>query len=97
MTTNEFLIPDDGMVTVKFAGGSFTLDAYRVYNSLLTIRARLTDEEKPIEDFHAAMVDYFASEGLPKLNHYQVDKLAAAFEKAVTKLGEPKPGEGTPS
>lgn len=95
MSTIE--IPESGTVTVKVGGSSFNLDAYKTYNSLLTIRSRIADEEKPVEDFHQAACDYFVSVGLPTLNHFQADKLIAAFEKAVIALGEPQPGEGTPS
>jgi|HubBroStandDraft_6_1064221.scaffolds.fasta_scaffold1426407_1 hypothetical protein len=90
-------IPDDGKVTIKIGGTEFTLDAYRTHNSLVTIRNKITDEEKPIEDFHEAVVQYFAGQGIPNLTHFQADRLVTGFEQAVDELGKVHVGGRTHS
>ncbi len=90
-------ITADGRVKVKIGSDDFTFDAYRVHNSLITIRNRIADEEKPVEDFHEAVVEYFQANGLPTLTHFQADRLVTSFERAVIELGKELTGGGTQS
>jgi len=93
VSKNVIEIPDEGMINVQIAGGTFQFDAYKVHNSLLSIREKIANEEKPVEDFHQAAVDYFAGLGLPPLTHFQADCLIARLQQAVTELGKALMGE----
>lgn len=90
--SNVIEIPDSGTVAVKIGDKTFTLDAYETHNDLLELRQKiLMDDEKPVQEFHRATVEYLKGKGLPELNHFQADRLVTAMLKAVTELGK---GEG---
>ena len=99
MASNVIEIPEDGQVIVKFGSDQFTLDAFRVHNTLIKIRSDITDkEDSGIQDFHEAVAEYLHKDcGLPKLNHFQADSFVTAIQGAVEQLEKKLAGGKTPS
>ena len=90
MPENIIDIPESGEIEVHIGKVKYTLDAYQTHNELLSIRVKMADEDKPIEEFHQTVVEYLQGKGLPKFNHFQADQFVTQVQKAVEKLGKGK-------
>lgn len=90
-------IADDGFIDVTIAGVRISVDCYATWNKLVGLRDRLTDEDKPIEDFHAGVVDFLAELGFPRVSHRAADRFADAMAMAVDALKKNDNPEPTPA
>lgn len=79
-------IPSAGFISLKIDGAVVELDAYETFNQILDMRAKQDDEDKPIHEFHQAVVDLLISKGLPRVSHYQADQFVSKLSEAVAEL-----------
>ena len=94
-------ITDDGFIPVRMNGITVEIDVYQTWNHLLEIGTQ--HEDKPVEEYHAAIVGHLDSLGFPgPISHRAAcqfrEKLWSHIESLQKKDGAgPTPGSPTTS
>ena len=84
---NILEIPDSGFITVKLATGEqVQLDCYETYNQIIDLSGKNSDDDKPLHEFHQAVVELLMSKGLPRVSHFQADVFVKRLQEAVAAL-----------
>lgn len=85
------LLEDDGYVLIEIGDVEVRLDVFQVNNRLWEIGKKAQD--KPLNDYHVAVVDFMVSLGLPSCSH----RLASKFIDTIADQVEALKKKASPS